>query len=129
MKESLKFKKGEEIPEPEGGWKVGMKARLECFATVRDDRANKIHRAAPGTIGEIKQIGGSVHDLRMECTAQDGTVINVWLSFNEILPLRTIEETEAARTNAWLSHDEVEPIKEEKEEEEMEENSPHPKAA
>ena len=47
MKESLKFKKGEGLPEPEGGWKVGMKARLENFATVENGRANKTHRAVP----------------------------------------------------------------------------------
>jgi len=65
----------------------------------------------------------------LECAAQDGTVINVWLNFDEISPIKTVEETEMARTNAWLGYDAAEAIKEEKKEETDEEGSSHSKAA
>ncbi|KKU04259.1 MAG: hypothetical protein UX07_C0043G0004 [Parcubacteria group bacterium GW2011_GWA2_45_30] len=126
MKESLKFKKGEEIPEPEGGWKVGMKARLESFATIRDNSAN--HRVRPGTLGVIKQIGGSVHDLLMQCRADDGAIVDVWLKFDEISPIKPIEEVEMERTNVWLSYKEDKPTKKENKEV-AEEDYSHPKAA
>ncbi|MBI2121667.1 MAG: hypothetical protein HYT98_00960 [Candidatus Sungbacteria bacterium] len=125
MKESSKkFEKN----EPEEGWKVGISARLENWVTIPGRLGNKDCRVAPGTVGKIKQIGGSVQDLLVEFVLPDGNKVDAWLNFHEISPLKTIEETEASRTNAWLSYDEAKPANEENKDE-LEENSSNLRAA